>query len=369
MQYILQVNTGSFQRSVFTPEQVIARVSQCLERLEVSGVIFGWAADRDVNSALCDLLQWRGIEAYLWLPIFSEIYDTTIIAPFLRADGLENSAIDLCAGENFQFVCPSSPENLTAAFATYAALTKGLPMDGVFLDRIRYPSAANFHQALLGCQCDRCRESYAAAGVDMAHIRWREMKPLLLPESLEAGRYHFADPDVERLFAAKRGIINESVRQLCARFRATGLKVGLDAFAPVVSDFVGQDVEVLGQLVDFIKPMMYRRTYAPAGIPFEAASLAAAVGPAIAERMTALWGDAPLSDETNLRQMTWMQKACGNVWPGIEANRMEGICDATPDYLLRSIAQAAEAGCPGIVLSWDALHMPGDILEALAAQP
>ena len=43
----------------------------------------------------------------------------------------------------------------------------------------------------------------------------------------------------------------------------------MDTFAPYLAYFAGQDMKLLASMADFIKPMMYRITNAPAGMPFE----------------------------------------------------------------------------------------------------
>lgn len=51
------------------------------------------------------------------------------------------------------------------------------------------------------------------------------------------------------------------------------MKVGVDTFAPFIAYFVGQDIEKISELVGFVKPMMYRITQGPAGLPLEIDSL------------------------------------------------------------------------------------------------
>jgi hypothetical protein len=43
----------------------------------------------------------------------------------------------------------------------------------------------------------------------------------------------------------------------------------MDLYAPFMAPFVGQDYEILARHADFIKPMLYRQTFAPAGMGFE----------------------------------------------------------------------------------------------------
>ena len=365
MRYILQIYTGSLAHCACIAAQATARVARCLERLDVTDVIYGWTAQRAVHDALSELLVRRRVRQHLWLPVFSEIQRADAM-PFVRADGRADSGLAACAGEDFRFVCPSAPENLAAALDAFSVLAADLPLDGVFIDRIRYPSAAHGFSALLGCQCARCQASYQAAGVDVARIL--AMPPdALMPTALDERRYRFASQDAEALLAVKCAIITQAVQRLCAHFHAKGLAVGLDAFAPLLAAFVGQDVCALGKLVDYIKPMMYRRTHAPAGLPFEVDALARAVGGAVGGRLAELWGGDALSDAVNVRQMARLQAACGHVYPGIEINPIADICHSTPSYVRESIAQAQAAGCARVVLSWDVLQMPDDMLAALAS--
>ena len=48
----------------------------------------------------------------------------------------------------------------------------------------------------------------------------------------------------------KRAVITQTVAYLPKAFYKQGLQVGLDAFAPVLADIVGQDLSALGSIVD-----------------------------------------------------------------------------------------------------------------------
>jgi hypothetical protein len=63
------------------------------------------------------------------------------------------------------------------------------------------------------------------------------------------------------------------VSRLAARYaqaaHAEGLSIGLDLFAPSLAALVGQDYRSLSLSADFIKPMLYCKAFAPAGMPLE----------------------------------------------------------------------------------------------------
>ena len=364
MRYMLQVNTGSLTRTA-DAGTVVERLGRSLDRLDVSGVIYGWSPDRAVNEAVSSLLQRRSIAQYLWLPVFCEIHGEDA-APFVGVGGMRAQAIDgLCAGESFDFVCQSSPQNRDRAAEFLESLAAMLPLDGVFIDRIRYASAANSRDDLFGCWCEGCARRYAEAGVDADRIHAMARGDCLaefVPERLEGCAYRFRDADVDRLMAVRRGIITEAMRALCDRFRRAGLRIGIDTFAPAVADFVGQDLLALGGLADFIKPMMYLRTAAPAGVPYEADAL----GDAIEVRLSRLWGADIRGVEGAVIQARRLMDAGLNVAPGIDANRIEGVCGADADYVTGYLDALEAAGCGEAVLSWDVARIGDDVIDAVA---
>lgn len=364
MRYMLQVNTGSLTRTA-DAGTVVERLGRSLDRLDVSGVIYGWSPDRAVNEAVSSLLLRRNVAQYLWLPVFCEIHGEGA-APFVGVGGMRARAIDdLCAGESFDFVCQSAPENRDRAAEFLESQAATLPLDGVFIDRIRYASAANSRDDLFGCWCERCAHRYTEAGVDADRIRAMALGYCLaefIPERLEGCAYRYRDADIDRVMAVRRDIITEAMQALCARFRRMGLAIGIDTFAPAVADFVGQDLMALGGLSDFIKPMIYLRTTAPAGVPYEADAL----GGEIEARLNELWGADIRGVEGAVIQARRLMDAGLNVAPGIDCNRIEGVCGADAEYATGYLDALEAAGCGEAVLSWDVTRIGDDVIDAIA---
>jgi len=244
-----------------------------------------------------------------------------------------------------------------------------LPFDGVFLDKIRQSSFAGGLEQGIGCLCPLCRRRYAKAGADVdAMLRRVAGNPKsLLPMGRRGIQYQFADPDINRYFVAKAACITEAVSSLAASFRQRGLLVGLDVFAPLVAWYVGQDIQALAETADFVKPMFYLRTKAPAGIPFELARLQDVAGAGTQSTLHALWGVA-VNDATGCAkaQMAALSNTKCPIWPGFEINRVPGICDSDPDYVREMVRLYADAGAQKAVLSWNLLHDTEDNLAALA---
>lgn len=365
MRCILQLSTGSFNRSACGAEEAVKTLEYCMQVLDVEKVIFGWAADIALNQEISCMLDRYPVEKYLWLPVFAEIQDREGVLQNRNISDRKRQEINTCKEDAFDFVCQSSRENMAYAVKVFDRLTTGCHMDGVFLDRIRYASAAGGSSELYGCWCPHCQDIYEKNGVDTERVRAMEKEEnaeRFIPSALERGIYRYGDQDIDRLMAAKRQIITSQVGALCERFHSRGLKVGADTFAPSIADFVGQDIDALAEKVDFVKPMAYIRTDAPAGIPFELRAL----GDSIKKRIDKLWEGDTGSMETLVRQMQELKGRGYDVAPGIDANRIEGICDADTAYVKDFLRKLDLAGIDRAVLSWNILQISKETIRELA---
>jgi hypothetical protein len=162
----------------------------------------------------------------------------------------------------------------------------------------------------------------------------------------------FAEPAAEAFLKTKSEIIATSVSSLCRYFRAKGLIVGLDLYAPLFSSFVGQDYEKIAENADFIKPMMYRRTDAPAGIGYEFEVLKKAMPEAEGYEM-------PAMDRKFLKdQLETFGSLPAGKYPGIEINYREDIARTDAAYIRESMQVLRECGMNGAVLAWDVMLAP-----------
>ena len=364
MRYILQINTGSFTRTADL-STLRSRLTRCLDALDVEEAIYGWSPDRSVNEEVVRILADRGIEKYLWLHEFSEIHGPEA-ERFVGVDGAREQALgDICEGDSFDFVCQSSEKNLARAIAVYDDLTRDLPVEGAFLDRIRFASAAGGAAQLYGCWCPRCRRDYAEAGVDVQAILNRpgaRSADDFTVAGVQDGVLRYTDSNLDALMRARRARITGAVQKLCDHFHGLGRKVGLDAFAPCVADFVGQDLAALGRMADFIKPMVYLRTSAPAGVPYELEAL----GNAVQESLRRVLGADPREMAPTVAQLKALMDGGARVSPGVDANRIERFCDADLPYVLEFADRLEEAGFDSMTLSWDVTRISDEVIDALA---
>ena len=63
--------------------------------------------------------------------------------------------------------------------------------------------------------------------------------------------------------------IFDAVEATFRQAHSLGLSIGLDCFSPSLTRMAGQDLSLLGSVSDWIKLMIYPRTFSPAGLSFE----------------------------------------------------------------------------------------------------
>ena len=133
----------------------------------------------------------------------------------------------------------------------------------------------------------------------------------------------------------------------------------MDLYAPFMAPFVGQDYEILTAHADFIKPMLYRQTFAPAGMGFEYDLLKAAVPEAEGYPEFAM--DLGFLHS----QLEAMEPYTCAKFPGIEINYREEIVPTSPEYVTESLEAVTSHGFDGTVLSWNIMEAPLAHLDCL----
>jgi hypothetical protein len=296
--------------------------------------------------------------------------------------------------ETFRFACPNNPAVRAKTLAHMRALLRRYPFDGVFIDKMRFPSPANGLEEVASCFCDHCRAAASAVGLDLDSVRkvidarfagalvsyaragaadW--LRSLLVPGSVLA-----------RFVDFRLRTITGLVAEAAAEARALGRKVALDVFSPGLAPLVGQDYQALAQLSDWMKPMTYRVAQGPAGVRLELPSLVAG-----AARMSGLtegdiesWATAHVRGFTEASlgetrasavpleimaiEVADAVRLAGStpVYFGIEMVRQHGVIDISPQHVHDMVGVGKRAGAAGTIISWDLLHTPLENLTALA---
>ena len=361
--YIVQVSLGGWEKADYHLERIVTRVGQVDDVIPVGKVIVGWTPDRELYRHLGAYLRARHMKMYLWLPVFAETEDVCDNVPAVDLWGRIPDNYDLTAGEGFRFNCPSDPKNTENILALYDSLFSDLRFDGVFLDRIRTQSFVGGVSGVLSCGCPLCRERFAAEGVDLEAVKaeWADKGDAFFSVTAydPVQGFSFENPLAADFFRAKGHIVSGSVAAIADSLRSRGLEIGMDLYAPFLAPFVGQDYEILSRHADFIKPMLYRKTFAPAGMGFEYDLLKKAVPSASG------YPDFGMDTAFLDSQLDAMAPYPCEKYPGIEINFREGVAPTTPEYVKESMDRVKAHRFQGAVLSWNVMEAPDEHLSAL----
>jgi hypothetical protein len=161
--------------------------------------------------------------------------------------------------------CPNSSVARDFSLRVYEDLVKHYDLDGVFVDRFRFPDD------LTTCFCDHCTTKMKDSGLNAERIRQAvlaltqktsNMSYLALTTlgmSIDPAFYMSELPEFADLVRFKMDTITGYVRSLHERVKSINprVEVGLDMFSPSVAWQVGQEPTAIAQYCDWIKPMVY----------------------------------------------------------------------------------------------------------------
>jgi len=293
----------------------------------------------------------------------------------------------------FTFVCPNRPAVREAALSHLYDVLQGDAYQGVFLDRIRYPSPAADPARLLACFCDDCRRAAAAEGLDLEETRQRIKTLLATPDrTLAFVRALLAplapatpDPDLAALRAFldfRARSVTRFVQVVADLVHAKGLAVGLDCFSPALASLVGQDLDALNAHGEWIKIMTYGHALGPASLPFELLDLAGwLVGRqlvsepealewlSLATRLplpptrAALRGRGLTPEALSAETQRGRAAGVSTLLAGIELVEIEGVAQLNQQQIVADLHGFHKAGADGLVLSWDLWHIPLERLD------
>ncbi len=358
MKYIVQLTTGGRYQQEYTASQIISRLREVMAIISVDKVLLGWFPDTTMYRAVGDFLHSHNISMILWLPVFS---NTAEFGPVDVAVDLWGQPIDshlIKSGESFDFCCPSSQSNIDLVKTMFQEHFSGCGFDGVFLDRIRTHSFGGGVSGVLSCGCARCREAYDEMGLSL---------DLVKAEYALRGDHFFdaasqgalVNPIANAFLRCKSQLIAKGVGHLAEHFKSMGLQVGLDLFAPLLSNFVGQDYKLLTVGADFIKPMLYRQTLAPAGMAYEYDLIRKCAPNALG------YPEVQMDEAFLASQIRVLANLPCDVYPGIEINYNKELVPTSPQYVRDSVQTVRDQNCQGVALSWNIMQAPTEHLEAL----
>ena len=258
-----------------TPESVRQRLREAFARLPLQIVCTGWGIPPAIREACAEECSRAGAKLYRWHPLLTG--DGFLLPrPEWQAINADGQAVPgFRSLPEFTFICPNRPAVHEAVLEHLERSLQGGFYQGVFLDRIRFPSPSMDPGKELACFCPDCMAQAEAEGVDLPALQG-EVQPLA---KSGYGRYDLARElfqtggALEPLFAFRQRSIRRLVQAAASVARQAGCSVGLDIFSPTLARMVGQAPGELSRLSDWTKPMSYAHAMGPSGLPFELSAL------------------------------------------------------------------------------------------------
>ena len=341
-------------------------------------------------------------QVYLWYTVLADhpTLQPAHIAINYRGNRLHRQIVaetQQPISEHFQFACPNHPGVKAHLLAHLDALLQRYDFDGVFLDKIRFPSPANGLDGMGACFCPHCQRAAAEFGLDLAQVRAMLVNPN--PSSTVGKRPGFATasgaawldallkglPLIQQFLIFRANAITRLVGEISALVRQHGKQLALDLFSPGLALLVGQDYQALSAHATWCKPMVYRYANGPAGLRMEIPKLMHTLETFTGTTPNAAWAFAtrwvPELAEITLPALkrgqiplsliaTEAASAVGlfapqPVYVGVEAVSLPVFeVNLRPEQVQQLIQTARAAGAAGAVLSWDVLAMPLENIRA-----
>jgi hypothetical protein len=384
---------GGHSAAGISAEEARSRLRETFELVPLVRVLLGWDLDLAVVEACANECARHRCDLYLWQPLLAE-HGAFPGDPRWRVIGLGGRpAPGLDATPEFTFICPNRIEARVKAREDLSSALAGGHYQGIFLDRIRYPSPASDFSGQFACFCDACRAAARASDLDLLAVQSELLRLLPRREGrhamISAMLSSFPPPESDtsirsfsRMLDFRQKSISSFVAEITEAARSSGLKVGLDCFSPALARMVGQDLSTLAKCADWIKVMTYARAFAPASLPYEAVGLAdwlmSIEGETEQAAIDCIAGatgwQLPTSRDairagglsaSVLTQELQRGRSAGprQLLAGVELVEIPSVVQLNPRQI-RLDAEAVHAAMPdGVVLSWDLWHMPADRLE------
>ncbi len=383
------------------PRRVAARVGEMAKEVPLDILVVGWTERPDLFRMLTAPATRLSREVFLWYPLLSDYpgFDPSHLVVTRDSSrsrgwaGYEGTGI----AESFKQACPNNPQALSTTLARLEELMSAYEFDGVFIDKIRFPSMANGLQDSFSCFCPFCAQKAARSGLDLDEVRAVLNEPTAghasaggpagakIPmgaewlEELVEGQ-----PLLRRFLRFRADSITGLVATVSERMRKRGKKMSLDVFSPVLAPLVGQDFPALAAHADWVKPMIYRFGSGPSSLRTEIPALVRELGGYLgcgaqaamgwaAARVEGLEGStveqveevAPLSLLRAETARALRLFGGAPVYLGLESVFIPGRLEVRPRHVEEILDIGTQAGVQGFVLSWDLLHTPLDNVRPL----
>jgi hypothetical protein len=395
-QISIQYLEGSPDLDRLTASPVADKLLRAGDILPINNVLLGWHLPLTLYEACRKATDQIGADLYRWHPLLTS--DSSLrIYPQWQTIGLDGDRVPGYKGKpEFTFICPNHPEVQEAVQEHIDRIIRKGGYEGLFLDRIRYPSPAWKPDRNLACFCEHCRAKAEAENIDMNETRrilarWagtREGKRDLVVSLLQKPGSAPISPEAVFLqsfldFRCKS--ITNFAQLIVDQIHSAGLQAGLDCYPPGLARMVGQDLRALDGKVEWIKLMTYAHTFGEGGFPYEILGLVEwLTSHAIMTGEKALdlfsetlelslpstpellkdGGISPVVLQELILRGTRVAKS--KILAGIELVEIDGIVQLEPNQIEEDLEAVRSANPAGLVLSWDLWKIPFERLEIVS---
>lgn len=398
-----QLSTSHSTSSALDLERVTEVVERARSIIHLDILIVGASENPEIFRAMSNQAHRPATEVFLWYNLLSDIEGVQESDLVVNWRGEQSRGWGGWAEkgaevkETFRFVCPNNPAAKDKTLRRLRELLARYDFDGVFLDKMRFPSPANGLNEVLSCFCDHCRRAAVAIGLDLDSVARSLQEPFIVSQATPAtsgdagekswvGELIAGNPILSAFLRFRCASITRLIAEAHAVASDLGRKVSLDLFSPGLAAVVGQDYRALSRYSVWAKPMTYRVAMGPAGLRLEIPALAEGVAAmfGLSEPRIAEWASAhvpnfdshtlPLTREFAVPlpiMRSEIVEAVRLMSPvpvhfGLELVSHPGVIEITPDLVREMVRAGREAQAAGTIISWDLMHAPLKGLEALA---
>jgi len=388
-----QLSSVHSAEAYLEPKRVREYIDALVKQVPLDIIILGWEERADLFT---DLTQDKlSNEVFLWYPFLSDYPEMELSHLIMNYQSGQSTGWAGYAGsdirETFKQACPNNPASVSTSLAHMERLLSQYDFDGVFIDKIRFPSMANGLKDVFSCFCPYCMEKAKTEGLDLEEVRqclkylskWTAArKSDKMASQYPSGSEWLADlvegfPILDKFIRFRIQSINEVVKKISDKTRRLKKKVSFDVFSPSLTTFVGQDLKFIASQADWVKPMIYRFGNGPSSLRTEIPMMIKEIQRYLGLDLEFLINWVGKQEKTlegvSLAQLEKVApldllraetyKAVESlqstqVYLGVETVHIPSLMEVQPRHVQEIIDNGMEADVHGYVLSWDLLHTP-----------
>jgi len=365
-----------------TPAAVRRRLKQAFERLPISLVLLGWKLSPTLEEAVAEETNCHHARLFRWQPLLTGDGLTDVPLEWRTINPGGNPILGFGGMPEFTFICPNHDSVADYLSKKVEVLASSGLFQGLFLDRIRFPSPSLDPLHNLGCFCEQCTCLAVETGLDLDSVR-RDLQSQPAAQIVRSllGQTSRADSPLDSFLDFRAASITHFIQRLSKQASSHNLSIGLDCFSPSLTRMVGQDLSALNGISDWIKIMSYPRVFGPAGLSFELLALADWLLQNGLEESEALriltnasrlpipesaaeLGSTGLPSEAIAYEIQRASEyGVTNLLAGIALVKMRRIHESTTEQIQADLVASRTAN--GLVISWDLWFTPLDYLDTI----